>query len=184
MVKLSRGRRAARPEPADRPASSGRPEPGSLADLAAMLDRLGAVEFAIPAGSWVYVLFQRSPDGIVLPGSDLALTPFYVGESGKDGGVQLLDRLHDHLAGISMQGRRHKAAAVWLVSCGNKTEAKDLQLMLITRFAGMLINVLGSAECERYRHEVNMLDSPVWVSERDRLREAARIEREAADAAG
>ena len=120
-------------------------EPGSGA---AILAAVGAVDFELMPGYWCYVLFE---DGA-------RTRPFYVGMSGSA------------IARIGTHTENHGArlAAVSVVPCRDEHQARVTQLMLIDRLEGDLINVLGTAQYERYRTQARQrakyLDSPEQVA--------------------
>lgn len=135
---MIRPRRKAVPGPAV-------PEPGSGA---AILAAVGAVDFELMPGHWCYVLFE-----------DAGRTrPFYVGMSGS-----AIARIGTH---TENHGERLRAVSV--IPCRDEHQARVTQLVLIDRLEGDLINVLGTAQYERYRTQARQrakyLDSPEQVA--------------------
>jgi hypothetical protein len=110
---------------------------------AAILASLGAVEFVVPRGFWVYVLWQGARPGE--PGAEA----FYAGHSEPD---HLARRLGDH---IGKWGAR--LAGVSVARCADAHDMELTELFLIRKLEAAghpMINNIGTADYERRRARV------------------------------
>lgn len=150
---LNRLRRA-RPEP-----------PAALVPdaTAALLASVGAIEFAVPRGHWVYVLWQGARPG--QPGAQA----FYTGHSEPD---HLARRLGDH---IDKWGAR--VAGVSVAQCRDFHDMELTELFLIRKLEAAghpLINNVGTEGYERRRAAVHKMQhaAPYLASRRPSVPEA------------
>jgi hypothetical protein len=113
---------------------------------AALLVSVGAIEFAVPRGYWVYVLWQGARPG--QPGAQA----FYTGHSEPD---HLTRRLGDH---IDKWGTR--VAGVSVARCPDPHDMELTELFLIRKLEAAghpLINNVGTEGYERRRAAVHKM---------------------------